>query len=477
MVGTIDLIVIALYFTFILIVGVVSYRKVKNETDYSLAGRSLGYPTLIGAITATAIGAGATLGVGGLSYGFGTVVVWSIIAYALGLIGFSVIAGVIRRLKYWTIPEVLLARYGNTARVISAVFLLLGLIALFGVQVAALGTVFAAVGGTLWGITYSQAVLVAGAVMIAYTFAGGMFALAYTEIVQAALLLVILGVLLPIFLLTEVDMSMVTSTLPSRMFDFFGGVPFYTLVGWFLTLIPICFIDVSLWQRASSARDEHVARRSILVSTVLYFLYSLSIILVGIIGFYLYPSLKQLFGTNDVVIPVLIMHNLPPVMIGLSIAAILAVLMSTAASVLMVAGMTVSRDVARLIKPDLKEKTGLWTARISVAVIGAFGITFALLMRGIFDMMLLSFAIFIAVAFVPTMAALFWKKATNVGAIASMIGGGVTVVALYGLKFTTGLPEWVEPIAGALIVGVILMYVASRLTYKPGVTTPELSKS
>jgi SSS family solute:Na+ symporter len=477
MVGTIDLVVIVLYFVFILIVGVVSYRKVKNETDYSLAGRSLGYPTLIGAITATAIGAGATLGVGGLSYSYGIVVVWSIIAYALGLLGFSVIAGVIRRLKYWTIPEVLLARYGNSARIISAVFLLLGLIALFGVQVAALGTVFTAVGGTLWGVTYGQAVLIAGAVMIAYTFAGGMFALAYTEIVQAVLLLVILGVMLPIFLAKGIDISRLTIGLPLHMKSLFHGVPLFTLVGWFLTLIPICFIDVSLWQRASSARDEHVAKRSILVSTLLYFGYSLSIILVGMIGFYLYPSLKEVYGTNDVVIPVLIMNNLPPVMIGLSIAAILAVVMSTAASVLMVAGMTVSRDVARLFKPDLKEQTGLWTARIAVVAIGAFGITFALLMRGIFDMMLLSFAIFIAVAFVPTMAALFWRKATNTGAIASMIGGGVTVVALYGLKFTVGLPEWIEPIAAALIVAVILMYVASIKTYKPGVTPPELSKT
>jgi Na+/proline symporter len=73
------------------------------------------------------------------------------------------------------------------------------------------------------------------------------------------------------------------------------------------------------------------------------------------------------------------------------------------------------------------------------------------------------------------MAALFWKKATNAGAISSMIGGGVTVVALYGLKFTAGLPEWIEPIAGALVVAFILLYVVSISTYKPGVTPRELS--
>ena len=76
--------------------------------------------------------------------------------------------------------------------------------------------------------------------------------------------------------------------------------------------------------------------------------------------------------------------------------------MSTAASVLMVAGITISRDIARLFKPSLSEKSGLVTARVAVVIIGVFGVTFALLMRGIFDMMLLSFA-------------LFWNKATNAG--------------------------------------------------------------
>lgn len=469
--GVLDIGIVIAYFIFILVVGVISYKKIKNEEDYSVAGRSLGYPLVIGATTATAIGAGATMGTAGLSYSMGIAALWSVIAYAIGLIGFSFIAFVIRRIRYWTIPEVLRARYGNATRVISAIFLILGLIALFGVQVAALGSVFTAL-GNFFGINYQSAVLIAGAVMIVYCFAGGMFALAYTEIVQAILLLVILGIALPIFLFSGVQLSDVAAKVPPRMLDFTGGVPVKTILAWFATMTPICFIDVSLWQRASSSKSETVARRSIWISTLLYFGYSVAIVLIGILGYYYYPNLAKDYGTADVVIPMLILKHLPTVMIGLSIAAILAVIMSTAASVLLVAGMTVSRDIARFFRPSMSEKSGLGTARAAVIVIGVFGITFALLMRGIFDMMLLSFALFIAVGFVPTMAALFWNKATNKGAIASMVSGGISVVLLYALN----KPFGIEPIFASLVVSFVLMVIVSLATYKKGVTPFKLSE-
>jgi len=471
MISILDLATIGAYFLFLLVIGIISYRKVKNENDFALAGRNLGYPTLISTITATAIGAGATLGVGGLSYSMGVVVLWSVIAYALGLVGFSLIAGVIRRIEVWTIPEVLHKRYGNTTRIICTFFLIFGIIALFGVQVAALGTVFSAV-GNVYGITYSWAVVIAGTVMVAYTFAGGMYAIAYTEMLQALLLLVVLGVFLPFFVFSDLPLGQMTEQLPGNMLDFWTGAPWHVIAGWFLTLIPICFIDVSLWQRASSARDEKVVKKSILISALLYFVYSVAIILVGMAGLILFPDLVSKFGTSDVVIPIAITSQLPTFIVGLALAAVLAVIMSTAASILMVAGLTVSRDVARIFSPDLSEKKGLLVARGSVIIIGVLGMAFALLMKGIFDMMMLAFALFVSGAFIPTMAALFWDKATNKGAVSSMIGGMILVTLLYALN----KPYNIEPIFGALVVSLLLMVVVSLATYKPGETTPALSK-
>ncbi len=470
MIGIPDLVTIGIYFLFILIIGVISYRKVKNEDDFALAGRNLGYPTLISTITATAIGAGATLGVGGLSYNLGIVVLWSVIAYAIGLIGFSLIAGVIRRIEVWTVPEVLDKRYGKTTRNICTFFLIFGVIALFGVQVAALGTVFSVV-GNVFGITYSGAVIIAGTVMVIYTFAGGMYAIAYTEMVQAMLLLIVLGVLLPFFIFSDLPLEQMTTQLPTEMKDIWTGAPWHVILGWFLTMIPICFIDVSLWQRASSAKNEKVVKRSILVSTVLYFLYSVAIIMVGMAGVILFPDIVSKFATSDVVIPLAITEKLPVVVVGLALAAVLAVIMSTAASVLMVAGLTVSRDIARIISPNMSDKGGLNVARGSIILIGVLGVVFALLMRGIFEMMMLAFALFVSGAFIPTMAALFWKKATNSAAVAAMVGGMVTVTLLYALN----KPLNIEPIFAALVVSFLLMLGISQITYQEGKVTLKLA--
>jgi Na+/pantothenate symporter len=91
-------------------------------------------------------------------------------------------------------------------------------------------------------------------------------------------------------------------------------------------------------------------------------------------------------------------------------------------------------------------------------------------MEGIFDILLLSFAIYVSGVFVPTMAALYWEKATRTGAIASGIAATLVVVALYALD----KPFGVEPIMVSLVVSAVLMTVISWVTYRPEQATPKL---
>jgi SSS family solute:Na+ symporter len=382
----------------------------------------------------------------------------------MGFIAFAFLAYAIRKIKYWTVPSILKARYGNGAMIVTAFLLIPGLIALTGIQIAALGTVFNAT-GVSW-INFQTAAIIAGVVMIAYTIAGGMFAIAYTEIVQAVLILVIIGIAMPIFLFNGTQLSDVVAKLPPQMWNFWGGASPQTMVMWFLSIAPMCLIDVSLWQRASSAKSENVAFRSVLISGGIYLLYGVVVVSIGILGAYLYPNLVKDYGNADLIMPIMILNNLPTGMIGLAIAAIFAVLMSTAASTMMVAGMTVSSDIARLFKPTLSDKGSLIIARITIVIIGAIGILFSLQKMGIYDMLLLTFAIFISIALVPVMAALFWDKATKAGAIASMCSGAPAVVIFYAFNKYLNI----EPIFAALVA----MVVVSLVTYKKGVTPGKL---
>ena len=192
--------------------------------------------------------------------------------------------------------------------------------------------------------------------------------------------------------------------------------------------------------------------------------------MIGMLGAYLYPNFVRDMGSADLIMPFMIMNKLPVGLIGLAISAIFAVLMSTAANTLMVAGITISSDIARVFKPDLTDKGILLIARISIVVVGLIAILFSLQKMGIYNMLLLTFAIFVSIALIPVLAALFWNKATKQGAIASLCSGTLSVVLFYAFnKYIK-----IEPIFAALVVSLLFMVSISLLTYKKGITPNKL---
>ncbi len=158
---------------------------------------------------------------------------------------------------------------------------------------------------------------------------------------------------------------------------------------------------------------------------------------------------------------------------GLCLAGLMAVMMSTASVALLISGTTIANDLIKAARPQTSEKKLLLWAKIVIVLVGALGIVFALVMRGIFDILLLAFAVYVSAVFVPAMAAFFWKKATRQGAIVSSIVSTVVCVALYAVKQFVEIP-WLEPIVISLAVSLILMWAVSKATYKPETATPKL---
>jgi len=181
--NSVDLAVLSLYFLLLIAVGYYAGRKVKGMEDYTIAGRRLSYPILLGTLIGTAVGAAATIGKAGKAYELGGIMIISGISYALGLFLFAFLAPIIRQVKIWTIPDALEMRYGGTLRVVSAAVLVLAVIALFGAQLIAVGLSVTAVMGES-GISYTEAILGAGIIMVLYTMMGGLLAVAFTDFIQ-----------------------------------------------------------------------------------------------------------------------------------------------------------------------------------------------------------------------------------------------------------------------------------------------------
>jgi SSS family solute:Na+ symporter len=199
---TLDLIVVILYFVALLGVGYYASRKVRSTEDYTIAGRRLGYPVLLGTLIGTAIGAAATVGKAGKAYEVGIAIFIATISYGIGLIIFGLVAPTIRRIEIWTIPDALDLRYGRGIRIVTACVMVLAVIALFGAQLIAVGIAGVAVLAD-FGVTYFEIILGAGIIMIIYTVMGGLLAVAYTDVVQTVIMLLAIGIILPIIILSR----------------------------------------------------------------------------------------------------------------------------------------------------------------------------------------------------------------------------------------------------------------------------------
>jgi SSS family transporter len=472
--NSLDLIIVALYFVLLLGVGYYASRKVRGMEDYAIAGRRLGYPVLLGTLIGTAIGAAATVGKAGKAYDVGIALFFATFAYGIGLIAFGYIAPTIRRIKIWTIPDALEIRYGRGIRIVTAIVMVLAVIALFGAQLIAVGLAVSAVLGE-FGISYTEAILGAGIIMILYTVMGGLVAVAYTDLIQTIIMLIAVGILLPIFVTREVGGAAVAwGYLKPPAGHFWGGLSLVFIISIFLIDIPFCLIDPSLWQRASAAKDAKMMKKSMFVTAGIYFYWSFIAVFLGIMAMHLLPGLTDVAGGVDSAIPRQVALYMPPLLKGLCLAAMMAIMMSTADTALLISGTTFSRDIVRTFKPQTTDKTLLRLARIFIIIIGGIGVIFALNMSGIFDILLLAFAIFVSGIFVPTMAALFWKKATKAGALVSSIAASVAVVVLYGLKLSKMLPDWIEPIIVSIFLSLILMVTVSMATYRPDTATARL---
>jgi solute:Na+ symporter, SSS family len=460
MIETIDLVVIVFYLLAMIGLGFWASSKIKSNEDYALAGRSLGWPVLTGSLIGTIIGGVATLGNAGKAYEVGYVVVIANLSYFFGYILLAVIAPRLRSAGIESVPDALQKRYGRAPRVLSSVIIFLTVMIIFTAQLIACGVIATMVLADL-GISYEQAVIIGAVVIVLYTVVGGLLAVAYTDMLQSVILLIGIGLLLPIFLVSDVGgWDQAVELLQSKQESFMAGMQ----PGYLLALIPtylaVVLIDPAAWQRIAAAKKVEHLRPALLATAGVFLFWSLLIAALGVLAFNLYPDL----ALSDQVIPTLIFEHMPPVVKGLCLVAILAILMSSADSLLLIAGTTVSRDIVPSFKQDVGDKTLLKINRYTIFTVGALGGLIALSQISLFDITVIAYGIFVAGLFIPVMSALFLKRATWLCATSSGVSGAIAVVVSFAVR-KSGVELPVEPIfigLGASVLGLVISMTLSH---------------
>jgi solute:Na+ symporter, SSS family len=465
-----DIIIFITYFAAMLGVGVFFYYRNKDIDDYYIGGRSLGSWHIGLSVVATDVGGGFSIGLGGLGFAFGIAGSWMLFT---GLIGAWVSAVVliprIKQLssekKFHTFPQIFGHFYNSKVAFIAGVISAIGYIGFTSSQLLA-GAKLA--DATFVEIDLQTALIIMGVIAVVYTSIGGLKAVVYTDTIQWIILmsgLILIGIPVAYYSLGGYDA--ITSTLGPEFFSM-TNVTWQQIINWLVTIVPIWFVGMTLYQRIYASRSEKEAKKAWFIAGI--FEWPLMAFMGVILGLFSRVAYEQglfaelLLSTNaqfdpEMGLPILLNTILPAGLLGLMLSAYFSAVLSTADSCLMAASGNVQTDIlSKIFKFDSNTKTQLRISQLITLAIGAFALVLATYMTNVLELMLYSYAFMVSGLFVPVIAALFTKKPNSNGAIAAMIVGGTVTTALIilDLKLPLDLDENIFGISSSAATYIII---------------------
>jgi SSS family solute:Na+ symporter len=450
-----DFVVLALYFAVMIGAGYWGLRRARSADDYLVAGRRLGSFMYIGCLSAVVLGGASTIGGVALGYDYGISGMWLVFWIGMGVIALGVLmSSRLSRLGVYTVSEMLENRFGAASRLISAIIIAAYALMIAVTSTIAIGTVF----NVVLPLSTSVAILVAGGIVVVYSVAGGMWSITLTDIIQFCIMTVgIFFLLLPFSIFAAGGFSGMQEALPASYFDL-TAIGWQTIFTYFLLFFFGLMIGQDIWQRVFTARSPEIARWGSVAAGVYCLLYALAGALVGSAARVILPDL----GSSDNAFARITTEALPVGITGLVLAAALAAVMSTASAGLLASSTILANDVyTGLVAGDDHNK--VLVNRVSTLLVGIVVLIISLIVSDVVGALTVAYDLLSGALFVPIVGALFWRRATAAGALASMAAGSAVVVIFMvvdGLFANT-------PIIWGILASLVAFVVVSLLTPKP----------
>ena len=454
---------IVVYLICLIGVGALRSKGVENQEDFSVAGRQLSTFVLFGTMLATWIGTGSIFGNAGKTYESG-IAAWILPLGGLaGIAALAFLAAKARRFEAITVQDILEKRYNKWARVLGVITLVLTAVTIVSYQYrAAAAVIDLALPDTF---DFKIAVIIVALFIIIYTALAGMFSVAYTDLVMGITMIIGILVTFPILWNKAGGYAGIAAKLPAEHMAFTGQFTWVQILGFLLPPGLLVLGDANMYQRFFSARNEGMARRATiwLLFGVAYM--ELMIVFTAWVASAIEWQGGELRNPGRVIAYVARDHL--PVAIGaLLLVTIMAVIVSTAISYLLVPATAIVRDIyQRFINPQANEKSLVWLLRGLVVLLGIVAYFISTFSDKFLEVALRAYTIYGAGVTPSLVAALIWKRATAMGAVTSIVTG----VALTLIWEFSGLGEktQIDPVIPAIALSVASLVVISLLTAKP----------
>ncbi|VDI21487.1 solute carrier family 5 (high affinity choline transporter), member 7 [Mytilus galloprovincialis] len=474
------LIGIIVFYLLILAIGIIAGRKKnkKGDSDEMLvAGRNLGFFVAVMTNTATMVGGAYINGTAEVMGRDGLVWCFAPVGFCIGIIIAALFyAPKAREKKYTTIFDLLQEKYGKR---IGGLLFINELLA----DVFWESAILSALGSTLHiilGIDMSTAVIVSACVAVFYTFFGGLYSVAYTDVAQ--LFLISIGLLLIIpFAWTNpaVDMSRIKDNWKGSLEPKFTGV----YIDMWLITIGGCFTWQAFYQRVLACKTTRMARDAVLVSSFLALLMGVPPALAGVIGAATDWNQTMYNGNPELsteewsyVLPMVLAYLCPMAVSVFGLGAISAAVMSSADSIVLATGSVISHNLYKnCFRPKATQRELTWVLRVSIFLTGILGTVIAIAVKSVYGLFILCVDIMYVIQMPELTCALWFEKANGYGSLVGFVVG--LLLRILGGEPILSFPAvikypWYDPVDGqlfphktfAMLVCVITIIGVSLLT-------------
>jgi SSS family transporter len=430
---------VVLYLLGTLGLGVWAGTRIKNTSDFAVAGRSLPLIMVITTTFATWFGAETVMGIpakfvqGGLGalvedpFGAGTCLI---------LVGLF-FAARLYKLNLLTIGDYYRARYGKGIEVFCSAAIILSYLGWVAAQITALGLVFSVLTGG--AMSETAGMIVGTLAVLIYVVIGGFLAVAITDFIQMIVLVVGLSIIAMFSAQLAGGAGAVMNLAQQKdLWHFLPEAKFTDIaffVGSAVTMMLGSIPQQDVYQRVMSAKNAPTARAGAVIGGASYIIFAFVPMFVVACAVIVMGNDAMELAKSDYqrVLPTFVMTKMPLIMQILFFGALLSAIKSTSSATLLAPSTSFTENILKNLRPGMNDRQQLLAMRVTIVVFASLVLAYAIAMKGtsIYDLVSSAYQVTLVGAFVPLVTGLYWKRATTQGAILSLVAGIATWIVFF----------------------------------------------
>jgi len=466
------IIFVVLYLLGTLGLGMWAGTRIKNTSDFAVAGRSLPLIMVITTTFATWFGAETVMGVpakfvqGGLNaviedpFGAGTCLILVGLFFATKLY----------KLNLLTIGDYYRQRYGKGIEVFCSVAIILSYLGWVAAQITALGLVFTVL--TNGALAPAAGMVIGTLAVLIYVVVGGFLAVAITDFIQMIVLVV--GMTVIAFFAADLAGGAGNVLDMAQRADLWRLLPeptFTDIMFFFAAAITMMFGSIpqqDVFQRVMSAKDAPTARTGAVIGGASYIIFGFVPMFIVAAAVVVMGDSAMELAKNDYqrLLPTFVMTKMPLIMQILFFGALLSAIKSTSSATLLAPSTSFVENILKNLRPGMSDKQQLLAMRVTIVIFAALVLAYAIAMQGtsIYELVSSAYQVTLVGAFIPLVMGLYWRRATTQGAILS-IGAGIFVWVLFFPQISDLGEAFPGQLAGLLaaLVGMIAGSLAPQV--------------